>query len=385
MRRFLTVPTAILTAVLLVAACTSGDDAAEEPTTATPAATVAPPETATTVAATVTTSQSAVVSPDTAIATVQALQNAYNAYDPDAALPLFEEDANDEGAYPGDPVWHRFNFDMPKVVGTQATLSECVADDHGTVTCIKTWTDTLLSGKAGIVYWRVEEFHVTAEGLITLRIGSQRPKGVEDNEAFEGALGEWMVIAHPEAYERFYVPAFNSKNAENWNSPDGVAELSPLIDEFVAQSDEYPLSPAVSPATSSAARGEVPSLTFDGESCTYEGPTDLKAGPVAIDFVNVMEEPEVEAWRLAFKVNLMRHKGDETIQDMVDYVGPEPSTTHQPSWVSNPQPAPWDYPAVFPGQTVNWEGNLEPGTYTMVCALFDPFGVWFGTGLTVEA
>jgi hypothetical protein len=86
---------------------------------------------------------------------------------------------------------------------------------------------------------------------------------------------------------------------------------------------------------------------------------------------------------MTFRVNLMRHKGDETVQDMVDHLGPDPSAKHQPSWVSNPQPAPWDNP-VFPGQTVNWEGNLEPGTYTMICAQLYPFGVWFGTGLIVE-
>jgi len=50
MRRFLTVPTAILTVVFLVAGCTSSDDTADEPTTATSATTVAPPETVTTAA-----------------------------------------------------------------------------------------------------------------------------------------------------------------------------------------------------------------------------------------------------------------------------------------------------------------------------------------------
>jgi hypothetical protein len=49
MRRFLTVPTAILTVVLLIAGCTSSDDTADDETTiAAPATTVAPPETATT-------------------------------------------------------------------------------------------------------------------------------------------------------------------------------------------------------------------------------------------------------------------------------------------------------------------------------------------------
>jgi hypothetical protein len=139
------------------------------------------------------------------------------------------------------------------------------------------------------------------------------------------------------------------------------------------------------PTTTTAAPASGPfRLTFDGEKCTYEGPTELKAGPVLIDFVNETEEAAAGEWRLpVLNVNLMRHTGDETVQDMIDYLGPDPSTRHQPSWVSNPQPAPWDSP-VFPGQTVNWEGNLEPGTYTMICALLGPFGVWFGTGLIVE-
>ena len=126
-----------------------------------------------------------------------------------------------------------------------------------------------------------------------------------------------------------------------------------------------------------------PRLSFDGESCTYEGPTDLAAGPVTIDIVNLREEPAEEKWRLAFAANLGRHRGDETVQDMIDYIGAEPSPKHAPPWVSHVQPSLWDQ-TVLPGQTLTWEGDLEPGTYTMVCAHLDPFGVWFGTGLTVE-
>ncbi len=122
-------------------------------------------------------------------------------------------------------------------------------------------------------------------------------------------------------------------------------------------------------------------LTWDGESCTYEGPTELVAGPVAIDFVNESEE--------VLKVNLMRHTGDQTIQDMVDHVGPEPSAVHQPPWVVDL--GTWDYPVwteeypAFTGRTVKWEGDLEAGTYTIVCAQVTPsYGVWFGTGLIVS-
>ena len=113
-------------------------------------------------------------------------------------------------------------------------------------------------------------------------------------------------------------------------------------------------------------------LTFDGESCTYEGPTDLTAGPVALVFLN---ESEGRA-----AVNLMRHRLDKTIQDLINYIGEEPSTKHAPSWTRevgtwNPIPA---------GESDRWEGDLEPGIHTMVCAGLGPLLVWFGTGLTVE-
>jgi hypothetical protein len=121
-------------------------------------------------------------------------------------------------------------------------------------------------------------------------------------------------------------------------------------------------------------------LTFDGESCTHEGSTELKAGLVTIDFVNEMEETENLEW---LQVNVMRHTGDETVQDMIDHYGPGPSTEHQPSWATNPQPDPWGFP-VHPGETVSWEGDLESGTYTMVCGTWPIFNIWFGTGFMVE-
>jgi len=124
-------------------------------------------------------------------------------------------------------------------------------------------------------------------------------------------------------------------------------------------------------------------LTFDGENCTYEGPTELKAGPVTIELVNEMEEAAVGEFRNDSQVNLMRHTGGESIQDMIDYLGPEPSTRHQPFWVSNPEPQPWNFP-LYAGRTFSWEGSLEPGTYTLICARATPFGVWFGTGLIIE-
>lgn len=113
-------------------------------------------------------------------------------------------------------------------------------------------------------------------------------------------------------------------------------------------------------------------LTFDGESCSYEGPTVLKAGPVTLLFFN--ESKGVAT------VYLVMHTGDETIQDAIDYVGEEPSKKHAPSWTR--ELGIWK--VVFSGESFTWKGNLEPGIYHMVCASPMPYGVWFGTGLTVE-
>ena len=113
-------------------------------------------------------------------------------------------------------------------------------------------------------------------------------------------------------------------------------------------------------------------LTFDGESCTYEDPTALKAGPVTLLFLNESDDHAA--------VNLMIHTGDETIQDMIDDIEEVPF---------KPQGALWarelgTYRDVRPGESQTWEGILEPGIHTMVCVRLMPLTVWFGTGLTVE-
>lgn len=112
-------------------------------------------------------------------------------------------------------------------------------------------------------------------------------------------------------------------------------------------------------------------LTFDGESCTFEGPTYLKAGPATLHFHN---DSEIMA-----AVNLMRHKGDETIQDAIEYIGEEPFTGHAASWTEDL--GTWQ--AILAGERLTWEGELEPGIHHMVCAGIQPYGVWFGTGLVV--
>ena len=139
-----------------------------------------------------------------------------------------------------------------------------------------------------------------------------------------------------------------------------------------ATSDETTTT-TTAPTTTTDAVDPVPlSLTLNGESCTYEGATELTPGPVELVFLNESEGSAA--------VNMVSIDQDYTIQDVIDDLGPEPSTGHHPSWTR--ELGTWRSTA--PGESHLWEGDLEMGLYAMVCARPSPLGVWFGTGLTVE-
>ena len=113
-------------------------------------------------------------------------------------------------------------------------------------------------------------------------------------------------------------------------------------------------------------------LTFDGESCTYEGPTELTGGPVELIFLNKSEASAA--------VNFLMLLEGKTIQDAIEYGEPYPTSKHAPSWTR--ELGTWR--SVAAGESHHWEGDLKPASYFMVCARTSPLGVWFGTGLTVE-
>jgi hypothetical protein len=149
----------------------------------------------------------------------------------------------------------------------------------------------------------------------------------------------------------------------------GSDEVNTL--ETTSASSEPPTTEAT--ATTTDAVGPVAlHLTFNGESCTYDGTTELTPGPVELMFLNESEGSAA--------VNLVSIGEGHSIQDLVDDLGPEPSTGHHPAWTR--ELGTWS-PTV-PGETHRWEGDLEAGRYAMVCARLSPLGVWFGTGLTVE-
>jgi hypothetical protein len=140
----------------------------------------------------------------------------------------------------GSPEWEQRHA-LAEVQGwRQSITSDCEAID-GMVRCLATSEETHLGGKAGVAYTYELSYHFDDEGLIT-NVELECRGGCEDGQAFEVALGRWMAIAHPESYETLFVAESETRNEENWSTTEGMAELSPLIDEFVAQSDVYPLS-----------------------------------------------------------------------------------------------------------------------------------------------
>ena len=160
------------------------------------------------------------------------------------------------------------------------------------------------------------------------------------------------------------VTACATAQPEQTSAPLPPTESPPPTDTSV------PSTQAPNPV---ARGGELLLLTFDGESCSYEGPTTLKAEPITLQFLNESEGGAA--------MNLVRHTGDETIQDMLDTFVDGYSEGHHPSWTVEVRGV---WRRVNPGKSFTWEGVLEPGIHTLVCARLSPLGVWFGTGLTVE-
>jgi hypothetical protein len=115
-------------------------------------------------------------------------------------------------------------------------------------------------------------------------------------------------------------------------------------------------------------------LTYDGETCVYEGPTELKAGPVELTFVNESSDP-------AAAMSLARVMGDQTAQDLIDHIGGDGTASEKPAWVlevvteiASPN-----------GGVYVWEGDLEASNYGLGCFGSNPsVGVWYGSWLTVE-
>jgi hypothetical protein len=110
-------------------------------------------------------------------------------------------------------------------------------------------------------------------------------------------------------------------------------------------------------------------LTFDGEQCTYEGPSELSAGEVEIVYHN--ESSEV-IWFDFGRLNEGR-----TTQEIIDYTvdGVEP-----PSWWVRV----WNQSRISANaSSIPTMQTVAPGLHALVCGTWTPYQGYFGSELTV--
>ena len=116
-------------------------------------------------------------------------------------------------------------------------------------------------------------------------------------------------------------------------------------------------------------------LTFDGETCNYDGPNVITQGQLTI-VLNNKTDLDVDLW--VAKLNEGR-----TWQDMLDYIGLPGSNVHRPPWSSSS--ISMTTVANNPDATVL---TLSEGLYAICCCTCwetsGPQGVWPGASLEVK-
>ena len=252
---------AVLVVLALMAVGCTSSSGGDDSTTTTQAAdtTLAPTTTATattTAAPTTTSAPTTSVAAGSAdgvppqVATVTAMYDALNANDADAYAGYWAEDAIGWGAWTqgwsadaiiGGPEMEK-GFEERRAWGAHFTLSDCQLVDE-TVRCLETWDDRVYHGMVGITFYREAVSTFDDQAMITTMIHvNANADGLRD---FEGEFGPWMTATYPEIAETYLLPGFDSSfNEENiFASPENIAEFTGLIEEFVAQSDTYPLAP----------------------------------------------------------------------------------------------------------------------------------------------
>ena len=114
-------------------------------------------------------------------------------------------------------------------------------------------------------------------------------------------------------------------------------------------------------------------LTFDGEGCTFDGPTELTPGSVGFTFVNESKAPAGH--------NFLEVLKGKTHEDMIVYNGSEPFAGRRPGWTS--EIGIGDWVTTKAGASENWRKTLEPGNYFLMCGQAEPPLAWNGPWLTV--
>ncbi len=227
-------------AALTLAACGSAEVAADgeaPPSTAITTTTTARLDTTTTTTIVATTT-SPVDAAEAAIAVVVSAIEAKNRFDLETWLMAYEG-----GKRQGTPLHaekilmnarQQWDFVEPcKVTGETSsgdTVVECLLQDINVF-----W------GAGGISDIKTREFTVNADGLIT---NNHNTFGSARRNAFNRAFHQWLSDTYPDVYSEMGF-GFISSNGPGFDrkNPELMLIAVDYVEEFVAQSDKYPLDP----------------------------------------------------------------------------------------------------------------------------------------------
>lgn len=101
---------------------------------------------------------------------------------------------------------------------------------------------------------------------------------------------------------------------------------------------------------------QVLGVTFDGTSCSYDGPSDVGAGVVSIEAANDSD--------VYTEVGIARIDESSTFEDFVAFYQPEPEVVDSPDFATPIGSVPAE-----PGQTGSDTFALEAGQYALVCLI----------------
>ena len=101
-------------------------------------------------------------------------------------------------------------------------------------------------------------------------------------------------------------------------------------------------------------------VTFDGATCAYDGPTELTPGVVLIEFVNDSEA--------GAETVVARLDEDATFEEFVEFHQPEPKVTGPPDFVTLGVGG----TGAEAGDTGSIRSVLENGEYGLVCLQGEP-------------
>ena len=166
----------------------------------------------------------------------------------------------------------------------------------------------------------------------------------------------------------------------------------PAASPTLAPSTQAPVAPSATPTREPVPPTPTPTvvaalaeITFDGQSCQYEGPEAIAEGQLVIVLNNPTRHEHLH-------LHVGKFGEGKTWEDLVEFMGGLTTERPPPPWLGLTLPSSVDGDTDFSSRLQEryfreWGYSLDPGSYGIVCAAHggDPRGIWLAGPLEVSA